>query len=88
MTAMATIVSFHAHPDDECISTGGTLAKAAADGHRVVIVWATRGENGEVPDGFLQEGEELWQRRIVEAARSARSSGCSARSSWATGTRG
>jgi LmbE family N-acetylglucosaminyl deacetylase len=36
-----------------------------------VIVWATRGENGEVPEGFLQEGEELWQRRIVEAARSA-----------------
>ena len=68
---MATIVSFHAHPDDECISTGGTLAKAASDGHRVVLVWATRGENGEVPDGFLDQGEELWQRRIEEAARSA-----------------
>ena len=68
---MTTIVSFHAHPDDECISTGGTLAKAASDGHRVVLVWATRGENGEVPDGFLDQGEELWQRRIKEAARSA-----------------
>ena len=27
---MATLVSFHAHPDDESIATGGTLAKAAA----------------------------------------------------------
>jgi len=68
---MATIVAFHAHPDDECISTGGTLAKAADEGHRVVIVWATNGENGEVPDGFLDDGEELWQRRLKEAARSA-----------------
>ena len=68
---MAVIVAFHAHPDDETISTGGTLAKAADDGHRVVIVWATRGENGEVPEGFLPDGEQLWQRRVVEAGRAA-----------------
>jgi LmbE family N-acetylglucosaminyl deacetylase len=68
---MATIVSFHAHPDDECISTGGTLAKAADDGHRVVLVFATQGENGEVADGFLDDGEELWERRIGEARRAA-----------------
>jgi LmbE family N-acetylglucosaminyl deacetylase len=41
MTGMATLVAFHAHPDDEVLLTGGTLAKAAADGHRVVIVMAT-----------------------------------------------
>ena len=29
---------FHAHPDDETIATGGTMARAAADGHRVVLV--------------------------------------------------
>jgi LmbE family N-acetylglucosaminyl deacetylase len=63
---MATLVSFHAHPDDECIATGGVLRKAHEDGHRVVLVVATRGELGEVPDGFLDDGEELWQRRIVE----------------------
>ena len=68
---MATIVSFHAHPDDECTSTGGTLAQAADDGHRVVVVWATRGEHGEFPEGFLDDGEELWQRRIEEAAAAA-----------------
>jgi len=68
---MATIVSLHAHPDDEAIGTGGTLAKAAAEGHRVVIVWATRGEHGEVDDGFLAPGEALWERRIKEAAGAA-----------------
>lgn len=41
-----TIVSFHAHPDDEALLTSGTLARAAAEGHRVVIVVATSGEAG------------------------------------------
>jgi LmbE family N-acetylglucosaminyl deacetylase len=40
---MATVVAFHAHPDDEAILTGGTLARAAAEGHRVVVVVATDG---------------------------------------------
>ena len=48
---MATLVSFHAHPDDECISCGGVMRKAADEGHRVVLVVATRGEHGEVDDG-------------------------------------
>jgi LmbE family N-acetylglucosaminyl deacetylase len=59
---MATLVSFHAHPDDECIACGGVIRRAAAEGHRVVLVVATRGEHGEVADGFLAEGEQLWQR--------------------------
>lgn len=65
---MATLVCFHAHPDDEAIATGGTMAKAAADGHRVVLVTATRGEHGEVAEGFLDPDEELWQRREQELA--------------------
>ena len=40
---MATVVAFHAHPDDEAIWTGGTLARLAAEGHRVVIVLACDG---------------------------------------------
>lgn len=68
---MATLVSFHAHPDDESIQTGGTLAKAAAAGHRVVLVFATRGEHGEVADGFLDDEEHLAQRREKEAHASA-----------------
>jgi LmbE family N-acetylglucosaminyl deacetylase len=68
---MATIVSFHAHPDDESIHVGGTLAKAAKEGHRVVLVFATRGEHGEVDDGFLDDGETLADRRAREVERSA-----------------
>jgi LmbE family N-acetylglucosaminyl deacetylase len=63
---MATFVFFHAHPDDEAIQTGGTMARMAADGHRVVLVTATRGELGEVPEGFLNPGETLAERRADE----------------------
>ena len=63
---VATLVTFHAHPDDEAIATGGTMAAAAADGHRVVLVVATGGEVGEVDDGFLADGETLGDRRRVE----------------------
>ena len=68
---MATLVTFHAHPDDECISCGGVMRKAADEGHRVVLVVATRGEHGEVPDGFLADGEQLWQRRVRETQAAA-----------------
>ncbi|MGE5134433.1 MAG: PIG-L family deacetylase [Gemmatimonadota bacterium] len=68
---MATLVSFHAHPDDECIACGGVMRKAAEEGNRVVLVVATRGERGEVPPGFLAGGEELWQRRVAETQASA-----------------
>ena len=43
-----TLMTVHAHPDDETISTGGVMAKAVADGHRVVLVTGTRGEMGEI----------------------------------------
>jgi LmbE family N-acetylglucosaminyl deacetylase len=68
---MATLVCFHAHPDDECIATGGVMAKAAKEGHRVVLVVATKGEHGEVPEGFLDPDEELWQRRVKETEAAA-----------------
>ena len=68
---MSTLVCFHAHPDDESIATGGVMAKAAEDGHDVVAVFATKGEEGEVPDGFLGDGETLEERRIAETLASA-----------------
>src|SRR5438477_3205694 len=74
---MATLVSFHAHPDDEAIPTGGTLAKAAKDGHRVVLVFGTKGEHGEVDDDFLEPGESLTDRRVKETQRSAEILGAS-----------
>jgi LmbE family N-acetylglucosaminyl deacetylase len=43
---MTTVVAFHAHPDDEVLATGGTLARLAAEGHRVVIVSASDGWMG------------------------------------------
>jgi LmbE family N-acetylglucosaminyl deacetylase len=63
---MSTLVFFHAHPDDESIATAGTMAAAAASGHRVVLVCATRGERGEVVEGVLDEGEQLGVRRTTE----------------------
>ena len=68
---MATLVCFHAHPDDESIATGGVMVKAAEDGHTVVLVVATRGEEGEVPEGFLADGESLGERRERETLASA-----------------
>ncbi len=66
---MATIVFVHAHPDDEAIATGGTMAKLSAAGHRVVLVTATRGELGELPAGGLEPGETLTDRRVTELER-------------------
>ena len=68
---MATIVFFHAHPDDEAIATAGTMAGLSAQGHRVVLVTATRGELGEIPDG-LGPDETLADRRQVELAEACR----------------
>jgi LmbE family N-acetylglucosaminyl deacetylase len=72
---VGTIVSFHAHPDDESIAAGGTLAKAAAAGHRVVLVFATRGELGEPVAGVLADGEQLAVRRSAECYESAKALG-------------
>ena len=44
---MTTLLLVHAHPDDESILTGGVIARAHQDGHRVVLITATRGEEGE-----------------------------------------
>jgi len=66
-----TLVSLHAHPDDECIATGGVIAQAAAAGRRVVLILATGGEVGEVADGFLDHGETLAERRVRETEAAA-----------------
>jgi len=66
-----TLVCFHAHPDDETLGTGGTMALAADAGHRVVLVVATRGERGEIRPGVLDEGEQLALRRSAETHASA-----------------
>jgi LmbE family N-acetylglucosaminyl deacetylase len=67
---MATLVCFHAHPDDETTTTGGTIARASDEGHRVVLVVATNGDHGEVPED-LAPGESIVDRRRAETAASA-----------------
>jgi N-acetyl-1-D-myo-inositol-2-amino-2-deoxy-alpha-D-glucopyranoside deacetylase len=63
----------HAHPDDESIGTGATMAKYAADGARVTLVTCTLGERGEIipPElAHLAAGQEdrLGDHRIGELA--------------------
>jgi N-acetyl-1-D-myo-inositol-2-amino-2-deoxy-alpha-D-glucopyranoside deacetylase len=38
----------HAHPDDECINNGATMAKYVSEGAAVCLVTCTLGEEGEV----------------------------------------
>jgi LmbE family N-acetylglucosaminyl deacetylase len=65
-----TVVSFHAHPDDEALLTGGTLAKAAAAGHRVVLVAATNGGAG-LASARVRAAGDLGSRRIEELEKAA-----------------
>ncbi|MEL4356572.1 MULTISPECIES: PIG-L deacetylase family protein [unclassified Luteococcus] len=67
---MSTIVFLHAHPDDEASGTAGSMARATQQGDRVVLVYATNGDHGEVPDD-LAPGESIVDRRRKEAAASA-----------------
>jgi LmbE family N-acetylglucosaminyl deacetylase len=68
-----TLLAFHAHPDDEAILTGGTLARAAAAGHRVVLVTATDGALGLTSTRYAASG--LAGVRAAELRDSARQLG-------------
>jgi mycothiol conjugate amidase Mca len=71
MTERLTLMAVHAHPDDECMSTGGVLARYAREGLRTVLVTATRGEEGEVLDPELNPEEvkpKLGDVRVAELA--------------------
>ncbi len=48
MTEPLTLMIVHAHPDDECIGTGGIFARYSAEGVRTVLVTCTLGEEGEI----------------------------------------
>ena len=65
---MATILFLHAHPDDECLISGGTIAKYAAAGHRLVLITATDGQHGERPADIATPAELLARRRDELAA--------------------
>jgi len=64
------VLFLHAHPDDEASSTAGSIARAAAEGHRVIVIYGTNGDHGEVP-ADLAPGETVLDRRRSEAEHSA-----------------
>ncbi|WJZ02262.1 N-acetyl-1-D-myo-inositol-2-amino-2-deoxy-alpha-D-glucopyranoside deacetylase [Corynebacterium freiburgense] len=69
----ARVVAVHAHPDDEAIWTGGTLATLSARGAEVTVVTCTLGEQGEVigePYQGLVRTDQLGGFRIHELANS------------------
>ena len=77
---MSTIVYCHAHPDDEASQTSGAMARASAEGHRVVVVFATNGDHGEIASDAV-EGETVAEYRRREAEASAAALGL-ARIAW------
>ena len=42
------VLFVHAHPDDECVATGGTIARLVAEGIPVDLVTCTDGAEGEI----------------------------------------
>jgi LmbE family N-acetylglucosaminyl deacetylase len=61
-----TLMAVHAHPDDEAIGTGGTLALAASEGIRTVLVTCTNGELGDAPGGIVPSDEKHDTKLVVE----------------------
>lgn len=55
-----------AHPDDEILGPGGTIARYAQNGAYVELVCATRGEAGEIADPTLATPETLAEVREQE----------------------
>ena len=68
---MTTILAVSAHPDDETLFCGGTLAMYAQKGHDIFILETTRGEGGEVGEPPLTTRENLAAFREQEARRAA-----------------
>src|ERR1700730_6175374 len=74
------ILFVHAHPDDETIGTGATMARYAAAGDHVTLVTCTLGEEGEIhlPELALLAAAEPDRRggyRYVERRRAAEAMG-------------
>ncbi|PZG36384.1 GlcNAc-PI de-N-acetylase [Spongiactinospora gelatinilytica] len=63
-----TLMAVHAHPDDEVLSTGGVLLRAAEEGIRTVLVTCTNGEQGDAPGG-VKPGEPGHDPEAVAALR-------------------
>lgn len=72
-TSDRRLLLVHAHPDDETLATGGTMARYAAEGVEVTLVTCTLGEEGEVVLPHLghlasEFDDELGPHRLAELA--------------------
>jgi N-acetyl-1-D-myo-inositol-2-amino-2-deoxy-alpha-D-glucopyranoside deacetylase len=75
-----SLLLVHAHPDDETINNGATMAKYAARGTRVTLVTCTLGEEGEVLVPELahlaaDRDDALGPHRVTELANAMRELG-------------
>lgn len=71
LSAAPRLLLVHAHPDDESLWTGGTIARYAAAGVQVTLVTCTLGEEGEViPEALrglaVDQADQLGGYRIGE----------------------
>ena len=62
MTDALKLMAVLAHPDDESLGTGGSLAKYGSEGVQTYVVTATRGERGRYHDGTENPGPEAMGR--------------------------
>lgn len=63
---MKRLLCVFAHPDDECLGPGGTIAQCALDGGEVFITTFTAGEAGSIGISKTLGPEELGRRRRKE----------------------
>ena len=68
LAKMFKIVCVGGHPDDPESGCGGTLARFAAAGHNVTVIYLTRGEAG-IPGKSHEEAADIRTRESIEACK-------------------